>query len=120
LEANGTHGQSILFESTENNGWLIEAFASRANRPIASSLFDEIYAFLPFNTDLTVYEEAGLPGINFAFIEERPRYHTPLDRPPNLSPVASNTTATTRWRRFARSPLSTSRSSPVATALSRP
>jgi hypothetical protein len=41
---------------------------------------------IPFNTDLTVYEEAGLAGYNFAFIDEHPQYHTPLDNPANLSP----------------------------------
>jgi hypothetical protein len=86
LEANGTHGQSVLFQTTGDNGWLIDAFASQAPRPVASSVYDTIYAFLPFNTDLTVYEEAGLPGLNFAFIEEHPHYHTPLDNAANLDP----------------------------------
>jgi hypothetical protein len=86
LEANGTHGQSILFESTANNAWLIDAFAARAARPVASSVYDEIYALLPFNTDLTVYDEAGMAGVNFAFIEEHPQYHTPLDSPANVDP----------------------------------
>lgn len=86
LEANGTHGQSVLFQTTGNkSGWLIDTFAAHAPRPVASSVFDAIYALLPFNTDLTVYGEAGLPGLNFAFIEEHPRYHTPLDAPANLS-----------------------------------
>jgi hypothetical protein len=86
LEANGTHGQSILFETSENNAWLIDAFAARASRPVTSSVYDEIYALLPFDTDLSVYEEAGIAGVNFAFIEEHPQYHTPLDSPANVDP----------------------------------
>ncbi|HEX2282041.1 MAG TPA: M20/M25/M40 family metallo-hydrolase, partial [Thermomicrobiales bacterium] len=86
LEANGTHGQSVLFQTTGDNGWLIDAFATHAPRPVASSVYDTIYAFLPFNTDLTVYAEAGLPGLNFAFIEEHPHYHTPRDNAANLDP----------------------------------
>ncbi len=86
LEANGTHGQSVLFQTTGDNGWLIDAFASHAPRPVASSVYDAIYAFLPFNTDLTVYNEAGLPGLNFAFIEEHPHYHTALDSLAHLDP----------------------------------
>jgi hypothetical protein len=86
LEANGTHGQSILFETTENNAWLIDNFAAHAPRPVASSASDEIYELLPFNTDLSIYEAAGIPGINFAFTEEFPHYHTPLDAPANLDP----------------------------------
>jgi hypothetical protein len=86
LEANGTHGQSVLFQTTGESGWLIDTFAAHAPRPVTSSAYDAIYALLPFNTDLTVYGEAGLPGLNFAFIEEHPQYHTPLDALANLSP----------------------------------
>ncbi len=86
LEANGTHGQSVLFEIAGDSAWLIDTFSAAAPRPVASSVFDAIYEQLPFNTDLSVYEEAGLPGLNFAFIEEHPQYHTPLDNTANLSP----------------------------------
>ena len=86
LEANGSHGQSVLFQTTGDNAWLIDAFAKHAPRPVASSVYDAIYALLPFNTDLTVYGEAGLPGLNFAFIEEHPHYHTPRDNMANLDP----------------------------------
>jgi hypothetical protein len=86
LEANGTHGQSTLFETTADNAWLVDAFAAHAPSPVAASLYDEIYAYMPFHTDLTVYEEAGFAGINFAFVEETAHYHTPLDAIANLDP----------------------------------
>ncbi len=86
LEASGTRGQSVLFETTEENAWLIDTFAAVAPRPVAASLFDELFTLLPLNTDLTVYESAGLPGVNFAFSEEHTQYHTPLDNAANLDP----------------------------------
>lgn len=86
LEANGTRGQSVLFETTANSAWLVDAFAAHAPRPVATSLYDEVFAYLPFHTDLTVFEEAGLAGINFAFMEETAQYHTPLDDIANLDP----------------------------------
>src|SRR5690606_17913127 len=43
LEANGTRGQSLLFETTDDNAWLIDAFAAEAPRPVASSLFEALY-----------------------------------------------------------------------------
>ena len=86
LEARGTSGQSILFETTENNSWLIDAFVTHAPRPIVSSVYDEIYKYQPNNTDLTIYETAGIPGINFAFFEDFAHYHTPLDNLANLNP----------------------------------
>src|SRR5690606_14144626 len=70
LEARGTAGQSILFETTENNDWLIDTFIAHAPIPVTSSLYDEIYQLLPANTDLTVYQTAGMAGVNFAFMEE--------------------------------------------------
>lgn len=86
LEARGNRGPSILFETTENSAWLIAAFAAQAPTPIASSVYDVLYEFLSANTDLDVYEEAGLAGINFAFTEEVTHYHTPLDNLANLDP----------------------------------
>lgn len=84
LEANGVRGQSILFETAEGNAWLIEAFAAQAPRPVANSLFYEVYKLLPHNTDLTVYRSAGLPGVNFAITEGGVFYHTPLDNMAHL------------------------------------
>ncbi len=86
LEANGTRGQSILFETSDNNAWLIDAFAASAPRPVASSLYYEIYKLLPNNTDLSIYRAAGLPGLNFAITEGGALYHTPLDNVANLEP----------------------------------
>ena len=88
LEAGGTSGPSMLFESTGDNAWLIDAFAARAPRPVASSVYDPILDFLPYNTDLDVYEDAGMPGVNFLFAEEGARYHTPLDNLAYLDPAS--------------------------------
>ena len=79
LEARGTSGQSVMFETSQNNDWLIGILARSADRPVASSMFYPIYERLPNDTDLTVFKRAGLAGVNFAFIGDVPRYHTPLD-----------------------------------------
>jgi hypothetical protein len=84
FEARGTGGPSMLFETSSQNGWLIKEFARAAPRPVASSVFYELYRFLPNDTDLSVFKQAGLPGLNFAFIEGSSRYHTPLDNIENL------------------------------------
>jgi hypothetical protein len=86
LEARGTSGPSILFETAGDNSQLVAAFLDHAPRPVVSSLYDTLYEFLPNNTDLTVFAAAGLPGINFGFIEEDAHYHTPLDNLANLDP----------------------------------
>ena len=84
LEARGTTGPSILFETSSDSQWLIEAFANSARRPYASSLFYEIYKHLPNNTDFTVFRNHGLKGCNFAFIGDVKNYHTVNDNFKNL------------------------------------
>lgn len=84
FEARGSGGASLLFETTPNNGWLIREFASAAPSPVASSLFYEVYTYLPNDTDFTMFKEAELPGFNFAFIDDFVHYHSPLDNLANL------------------------------------
>lgn len=84
LEANGTSGQSLLFETTHHSGWLAQTLAGAETRLVGNAFADSLYAFFPFNTDLTVYQEAGIPGVNFAFVDGHAQYHTPLDTPQNV------------------------------------
>jgi hypothetical protein len=85
FEARGTAGASLMFETSAENGQLVRHFASAAPRPVAYSLSRELYELLPNNTDLSVFKDAGLPGLNFAFIENgATHYHSPLDNLENL------------------------------------
>ena len=76
----GNSGPILMFESSDGNGKLIEALGS-VPHPVANSLMYEIYRLLPNSTDMTVFKRAGLPGMNFAAIEQPFSYHTALDRP---------------------------------------
>lgn len=87
FEARGNSGPVIMFETTDNNGWLIKHFAQGSPFPDANSLSYEIYKLLPNDTDLSVFRKAGMPGLNFANIDGISRYHTPLD---NLQGVDEN------------------------------
>jgi Peptidase family M28 len=79
FEARGSRGPSTMFETSAQNGWLIREFAKAAPRPVSHSLAYEIYKLLPNDTDLTVLRRRGLSGLNFAYIEGLPSYHTQLD-----------------------------------------
>ncbi len=79
LEARGTSGPSLMFETSADNAALVRALAASLPHPVTSSLFASVYRKLPNDTDLTVFRHAGIPGVNFAFIGDEPRYHTPLD-----------------------------------------
>lgn len=85
FEARGSSGPSIMFETSDDNGWLIEEFGKAAPYPVANSLSQEIYKRLPNDTDLTAFRKAGFAGLNFAFIEGFNHYHTASDTIENAS-----------------------------------
>lgn len=85
VEARGTSGQSLLFETGTDNAWIASAFADAAPTAAMNSLYYELYRLLPNDTDFSVYREAGLQGLNFAAIGGVRRYHTPLDDLAHLS-----------------------------------
>ena len=84
FEARGVHGPSIMFETSEGNGWLVRQANGAAPRLVANSLSYNIYKLLPNDTDLTVFKEAGFAGLNFAFIDGSQHYHAPTDDLANL------------------------------------
>jgi hypothetical protein len=81
LEARGNAGESQMFETSADNGRLVQIFAQAAPHPSGSSLTYEIYKHMPNDTDMTVFKKAGDAGLNFAFIGHWEAYHTPLDNP---------------------------------------
>jgi Peptidase family M28 len=101
LEARGTSGPAMMFQSSPNNATLIPALAN-AQRPIAASgLWEACSQLLPGDTDFSVFRDAGFAGLNLAFMEGSARYHTPEDSPDNLDHASlqhmgSTVLATTR------------------------
>ncbi len=84
MEARGNKGPSIMFETSPQNGRLISEFAGSAPHPVATSMAYEVYKRLPNDTDLSIFKEAGVPSLNFAFIEGATHYHTALDSFENI------------------------------------
>jgi hypothetical protein len=88
LEARGSSGPSLMFETSGSDAWTVSQFAARAPRPFTSSLFPTVYQYLPNDTDLTVFKGRQVPGLNFAFIGEPSHYHTPDDDFVDVSPAS--------------------------------
>jgi hypothetical protein len=88
LDTRGTSGPSYMFETSGADGWLIASWAPRAVRPVTTSLAAFIYSLLPNDTDLTVFRQHRVAGLNFAFIGSATRYHTPADSFANSSPAS--------------------------------
>jgi len=79
LDARGTSGPSLMFETGSANRWLMRLYASAVPSPMTNSLYYAVYKLLQNDTDFTVFKSAAYQGFNFAYIGHVGRYHTPLD-----------------------------------------
>lgn len=84
LDARGTTGPSLMFETSQSTSELIPVFARASKTKYASSLFYEVYKRMPRDTDFSVFKRAGIEGYNFAFIGNVRNYHTPADSLQNV------------------------------------
>jgi hypothetical protein len=86
FDARGNSGPSFMFETSDHNGWLIYQYAQAVSQPLATSVSTDIYRTMPNTTDLTIFKQAGMAGLNFAFSAGLAYYHTAEDTPENLNP----------------------------------
>ena len=85
IDARGTSGASLMFETGSANEWAVRLFRRAAAKPITSSIFYSVYRTLSSDTDMTVFKAFSRQGVNFAFIGGVTHYHTPLDNIANVS-----------------------------------
>lgn len=88
MEARGTGGPAIMFQTSAPNGRDIAALTAKPVRTIANSMAADIYRTLPNDTDATEFLAKGYDVVNFAFIAPVARYHTPLDNLAHLEPAS--------------------------------
>lgn len=79
LEARGSTGPVIMFETSRNNAALVDVFGRAAPHPVGTSFAVEIYRLLPNDTDFTAFLDKNFAGLNAAYIDGGAIYHTPLD-----------------------------------------
>jgi hypothetical protein len=84
FDARGNSGPSVMFETSDGNGWLIREYAQAARSPLATSVSMDVYRILPNYSDLTVFKLAGMGGLNFGFGGGVAYYHSADDTPENL------------------------------------
>ena len=78
LEARGTRGPAVFFESNEPNADAVNTYAA-VSRPLANSILADVYHRMPNSTDVSVLTRPGLDVINIALLEGDENYHTPRD-----------------------------------------
>ncbi len=88
VEARGSRGKAVMFETSEGNGNLIDLWARNANSPSGNSLANAVYKHMPNDTDLSVSLAKDKIGINAAFIDGLADYHMPTDTIDHLDPDA--------------------------------
>jgi Peptidase family M28 len=84
FESRGSKGPSMMYQTSDHNGTLIQEFSKVAPKPLANSFMGDIYKKMPNDTDLTISLDAGIPGLNFAYIDGWEYYHTPYDNIDNV------------------------------------
>ncbi|WP_344412765.1 M20/M25/M40 family metallo-hydrolase [Pseudonocardia ailaonensis] len=86
VEARGTSGPAIMFETTAGNANVVRTFAAAAPHPVATSFAVEVYRILPNDTDFSPFRDAGrFVGLNSAYIDGSAAYHGPQDTPGRMN-----------------------------------
>ncbi|MGW4463061.1 M28 family peptidase [Micromonospora sp. NPDC004704] len=81
LEARGSTGPVIMFETSPDNAGLVGVFGRAAPHAVGTSFAVEVYRLLPNDTDFTAFLDHGFTGLNSAYLDGGAIYHTPLDTP---------------------------------------
>ncbi|MEX2271558.1 MAG: M28 family peptidase [Vicinamibacterales bacterium] len=79
VEAVGSSGPALLFETGPGTRWLTSVWARHAPFPRGASFAAEIYKRTPNDTDFSILKRSGIPGLNFAIIGDSSAYHTDRD-----------------------------------------
>jgi hypothetical protein len=85
VEMRGGGGPSVMFETGDQNGWIVRTLREGDPRPFANSLSYEVYKRMPNDTDFSPFREAGRQGLNFAGVDRASLYHQTYDSPANVS-----------------------------------
>lgn len=84
IEARGNHGPLYMFQTSSNNTKIINLY-SKVDTPFSFSIAAEVYKYLPSDTDLTPFLNAGYHSINFSTLNDLRNYHTKNDILKNTS-----------------------------------
>lgn len=85
-EGRGTSGPSALFETGAHDSRWVSLLAGAVPRPRGDSSLAAIYRLMPASTDFSAFTDAGLTGLNFAFVGDTAWYHSAGDSIEHLDP----------------------------------
>ncbi|XP_030081306.1 endoplasmic reticulum metallopeptidase 1-like [Drosophila hydei] len=82
LDAGGSGGREILFQSGPNNPWLVNYYKKYVKHPFATTMAEEIFqsGIIPSDTDFRQFNKYGnIPGLDLAQCINGYVYHTKYD-----------------------------------------
>ncbi|XP_034109174.1 endoplasmic reticulum metallopeptidase 1-like [Drosophila albomicans] len=83
LDAGGSGGRDILFQTGPSHSWLANYYKKSAKHPFATTLAEEIFqaGLIPSDTDYRIFVEHGnIPGVDISQFINGYVYHTKYDR----------------------------------------
>jgi len=86
LEAIGSGGPSTVVEMNGPGRWMIDQYAEAVPYPVAFSVVTATTELIGgSNTDFATFRDAGVLGIDLAYLSGSPIYHTMADAPERVS-----------------------------------
>ncbi len=82
FEAMGTQGATELFDSSAQDGWLINEYLKAVPYPLSNSSFVNLFKAVSatqIGMDLQEYLDRGSAGLDFVYTGDLPAYHTMRD-----------------------------------------
>jgi len=80
IDGRGVGGPALMHETSDPNGSAMAAYASAARTPYANSISTDFAKLIPNSTDVVFYKPTGWTLLNYAWLGNETRYHSPGDR----------------------------------------
>lgn len=84
FDGRGNAGNCIMFRTSPHSHWLVDAYAHAPIHHVTGSFYNELFNFLPNNTDFTPFLKAHMSGLDFAYVDGFTAYHNLTDNTANI------------------------------------
>ena len=109
IDGRGVGGAAIMHETSDPNGAAMSVYARAAAHPYANSISTDFAKLIPNSTDVVFFKPTGWTLLNYAWLGNETRYHSPGDRieavdPATIAQMGSEVLSATRVLAATRDP----------------